>query len=266
LNPRRKNVPWIYAGPDFHPCGKGVSVTSKRKTRTSLRKLAVERWIRPFVRYQEEKLEMLGHVCGSRAAFWGVLLLGVLPGSVFSQERPGRNGQEGVDIRDFYGTGVGLSSNVPNVLTGISVFRMKPAWGFGVFATGRMTFNSPGNDKFFERETTVAEARARGDERFQDRDVYRMFTVGAIRAIDSGLALFAGVGYTRKSAYREFWDEEEVRGDQGFYWVERHDEAQGGLNLTGGAMIQISNFLFLKGGGELFPQGANLSVYVALPY
>lgn len=167
---------------------------------------------------------------------------------------------------DFSGTGIGISANVPNVLTGISVFRMSPAWGFGVFASGRMTFNSPGNGEFFERGMTVAEARARGDDRFQDQDVYRMFTVGVIRAIDTGLALFAGLGYTKKTAYREFWDEDEVMGDRGFYWVERHEEAQSGLNITGGAMFQLSSFLFLKGGGELFPRGVNFSVYVALPF
>jgi len=218
------------------------------------------------VRYQEKENRMLGHVRGSRAAFWGVLLLGVLPGSVFSQERPGPGERERLDLGDFSGTGIGISSNVPNVLTGISVFRMNPAWGFGVFASGRMNFNSPGNGKFFEKGMTVAEARARGDDRFRDQDVYRMFTVGVIRAIDSGLALFAGLGYTKKIAYREFWDEEEVMGDRGFYWVELHDESQSGLNITGGAMFQISSFMFLKGGGVLFPKGVNLSVYVALPF
>ncbi len=174
--------------------------------------------------------------------------------------------EERLDIRQFSGTGIGLSLNVPNVLTGMSVFRMSPTWNFGAFASGRMTFNSPGKGEFFERDMTVAEARARGDERFRDQDVYRTFTVGVIRALDLGLALFAGVGYTKKSAYREFRDEEEEKGDMGFYWVERHDETKSGLNLTGGVLIQISDFLFLKGGGELFPRGVNLGVYLGLPF
>lgn len=171
-----------------------------------------------------------------------------------------------LDMRTYTGTGLGISASIPSVMSGLSVFRYMGDLGFGVFVTGRMNPSSPADDEHFEEGTTVPVAFGRGDERFRSKENYRMFTAGLIRAIDTAIAVYVGAGYTRKRAFLEFWDEEEERGHRGFYWVEDHQHAQSGINVTGGAMIQLAPYLFLQGGGELFPRGATLSVYFALPY
>jgi opacity protein-like surface antigen len=135
-----------------------------------------------------------------------------------------------------------------------------------VFGNARKTLSSPANDPFYEAGTSASEARARGHERFQDEEVFRMVTAGLVRPIDSALALYAGLGYTSRRAYREFFDPDEETGNLGFYWVDHEDETRSAMNVTGGILIRVSEQLFMQAGAELFPGGAAIAVYLAFPW
>lgn len=173
------------------------------------------------------------------------------------------------DLRTQSYMGLGYTVNIPNVYSGISAFRMFGGSGWGVYVDAKYTFDSPGDDEFFYPDETTGNAAARNDQRIRDEDVFRTVAGGVVRALHPEIAVYLGAGYTQQESFKEFQnigEEGPELGDRGgYYWLEDTAESRSGINMQGGVFLQAGRSLFFQLGGELFPLGAQLGVFIALP-
>ena len=174
-------------------------------------------------------------------------------------------------VRDLHNTtylGIGYVGNVPNAFLGFSAMMTTPRMlgGAGIYADVKMTTSTRSKDPFFMAAVTPSQALLQyGDELFQDESTYLTTDLALVLAITPEFALYGGAGYTHQSHYQYFYDDSEVRGDFGWYWVKDPEQTGGKVNFLGGGLFRLGSRLLFQGGVESKPLGANIGFVLTVP-
>lgn len=160
----------------------------------------------------------------------------------------------------------GYVINAPSQMLGFSTMFMGPPLGrWGVYLDAKFTMESPTDEPGYDPAETVGQAEQRGDDLFSSESVWQTFNVGAVRAMTPSLALYAGLGYSRESAYREYFNPARDRGEFGFYWVDDDDGSGSRINVFGGVWLHVVGNLMFQVGAESAPRGFTVGAAYILP-
>lgn len=181
--------------------------------------------------------------------------------------RPASAQMAGAELAEHRYSGVGFAPSIPSIRTGVAAFHLFGSRNLGAYVAVRGTTDPPHRKANFEPDISPDVAGIA----FQDLEVgrrssYEALTVGLIRLVTPTSGLYAGVGYASGRHFIEFNDPLGRRGAGGFYWVERTEEEESGVNLGFGALIQLHQNLVFQGGIDTLPSGLTMTGYLALPW
>ncbi len=187
-------------------------------------------------------------------ALWGLALSST---SLQAQRQPVP------DLRNSSYIGVGYVTNVPNQFLGFNLLGITPKLlgGLGLYADAKFSTDSPANDPTLMEGVTVQQAEITfGDDLFEERSEWRSFNVALVYAVTPELALYGGAGYSKETAYRQYFDDSQTRGEFGFYWIEDPAESGTRVNVLGGGFIRLARVLLFQAGAEAQPLGATVGL------
>jgi len=155
--------------------------------------------------------------------------------------------------------GAGYVVNAPNAFIGAHlVGTSAQLGGWGGYLDFKMSHGSPaGGDHFIDG---AAEERAMelGHLFFQQEEIWTSVNAAAVRPMTNEIAVYAGLGLSRRSIYREYYDPERETGLLGYYWVEHLDADDQFVNLMGGLFLRAGRRLLFQLGAEAAPAGLTL--------
>lgn len=191
-------------------------------------------------------------------ALWGLALPGA---SLQAQLEP-----PGQHLKNSAYLGVGYVTNVPNTYVGFNVLGITPKLfgGAGLYADVKFTTSSPGDDPFFLPGVSVDQAEITwGDQYFGEKSDWLSINLALVYTVTPELALYGGAGYSKETAYREYYDNSETRGNFGFYWIEDTQGSGDRINFLGGGFIRLARVLLFQVGAEAQPLGATIGLTLA---
>lgn len=159
--------------------------------------------------------------------------------------------------------GLGYVVSAPKMFVGFNVLALK-AGGFGLYADFKISVDSPGGEESCCPHS-LEEAEGFGDQLFKEESAWRSFNVALARVVGPQLAVYAGGGMSRETAYRQYFDPAGQRGSFGAYWVEDDGASGNRLNLLGGLIFHASRNLVFVFGGEMEPPGVTVGLTLAVP-
>ena len=115
-----------------------------------------------------------------------------------------------------------------------------------------------GGDDFYDN-ISVYQAEGWGDRLLDEQDGWISGNLGLTRVLSSSVALYAGVGYSANTGYREYYDEFHILGTNGRYWVEAGDTEY--FNALGGMLLVLGRNWGLQVGGEMNPAGVTAGLF-----
>lgn len=162
--------------------------------------------------------------------------------------------------------GIGYVVNAPNVFFGVGGFVI-PFGSFGLYADGKLSIDTPRGSENFADDVTLEQVETEfGDVLFEERDTWLSANLAAVRPITPEIAAYAGVGITRRTGYREYFDPQGERGLGGYYWIGDDELNELGPNFLAGVLLHAGPNLVFQLGGETSPIGATLGISYALPF
>ncbi len=171
------------------------------------------------------------------------------------------------DLKNSTYLGVGYTVSIPNVFVGITALGLTPAvlGGAGLYADVKFTHNSPGGDPYYRDDISVEDAEVTyGDQLYRTQDAWLTVDLALVYSLSRDFAVYVGGGYAKEEQYREYYDDQQERGNLGFYWV--LDEAASGtrVNVLGGALFRASRYVLFQVGMESRP-GVMVGAMITLP-
>jgi len=137
--------------------------------------------------------------------------------------------------------GAGFDFSFPNNMWGFYFF-ISNTQKLGYYFDIRGQFYSiHSGDSYYDKSTTWSENF--GDNRIGEETDYMMIDIGLIKNISPSIFLYGGAGNTYESNYFQYYDEYEILGGNGRYWVNGNVSSK--LNLTGGMLIFPKDFKML---------------------
>lgn len=146
---------------------------------------------------------------------------------------------------------IGYTTNIPNQFLGFSLFSTNPKKiGLYIDMKGPFAFRSE-SDNFYDNISVNKAENIFGDSKVSTDEDWLTMNLGVTKTIFANTLLFIGAGYSDHTYYNQYYDEFEILGSNGKYWIERKSDS--GINLFGGSMIIISNKVILQFGASSFP-------------
>lgn len=163
--------------------------------------------------------------------------------------------------------GIGYVVSAPHQYLGLSAHVLtRHLGGLGLYVDGKTSHSTPSKRANFESGWNAQYVDDNfGDLPFGEDAAYRSVNLALMRPITPELILYAGAGMTERTLYVEYLDENEQRGQNGFYWVEDDDASATGLNVLAGAFFRIGRNVSLQFGVESEPRGATVGASYAVP-
>jgi hypothetical protein len=138
--------------------------------------------------------------------------------------------------------------------------------GLGVYVDGKLDTSPPSDHPGFESDLTAQQVDDEiGDEFQGDESSWRSFNVALVRPVTPSLMVYAGAGYARESAYRQYYDESLTRGQGGLYWVESPAEDESTVNVLVGMFLRMTSHINAQFGVENAPRGVTVGLSLVLP-
>jgi hypothetical protein len=163
--------------------------------------------------------------------------------------------------------GLGYVANIPTTFLGFSALGLTPKLfgGAGLYADVKLTTSSPGDDPYYLPNVTVTDAEVTyGDMLYEEKSDWLTVNAAAVYAITQELAVYGGLGYAKKTHYRQYYDASQTRGNFGFYWISDPSASGTRVNALGGALMRITRHFVFQLGAESQPAGANVGVAITL--
>jgi len=184
-----------------------------------------------------------------RSLFAGSLLALAVPGRAQAQE----------PVLESH-IGAGFVVLAPHQYMGFSAQAVSlRLGGIGIYVDAKFDTSPPSKEEEFDPSLTAEEAEDQfGDELFEEKDSWQSVNVALIRPVIPELLLYLGAGYSSQERYQQYYDDSQVRGLHGFYWVEDPRDSGNRLNLLGGAFFRISQNLLVQFGVETKPRGVTV--------
>jgi len=172
------------------------------------------------------------------------------------------------DLRNTTYLGIGYVANLPNTFAGASLLAISPKvlGGAGVYADVKLSTSSLSNDPYYMANVTPNQALLQfGDNLFEDQKTYVTVDLALVYSVTPEFALYGGAGYGHRTQYQHYYDDSEVRGDFGWYWVRNAEESGARINLMGGGFFRLGSWVAFQGGVESQPVGATVGMMLTLP-
>ena len=172
------------------------------------------------------------------------------------------------DLRNTSHLGVGYVASIPEMFIGFTGLALTPSvlGGAGLYADVKLSSSSPGKDPYLDPAITVDQAANQfGDFLFEEQSAWLTVNLALAYALLPELAVYAGGGYSRERHYRQYFDNAQTRGLQGFYWIPDPAASGNRVNLLGGVLLRAGRYLVFQMGLEAQPRGADVGVMVTLP-
>lgn len=207
-----------------------------------------------------------------QARLWlqlGLGLAGVVtvPVNDLAAQRFGAQQRVGEHFKSGFQVGVGWVANVPTSYLGFSLMTIAPSilGGAGLYADVKLTTDSPKNAVGYVPGLSVLDAEVTfADRLFGTDNDWFTIDLALVYAVAPELVLYAGTGYSDRGHYREYFDETETRGNFGFYWIDDPSRSGARVNLLGGVIMRLNQYIAFQGGGQTQPAGANVGVVLRL--
>lgn len=163
--------------------------------------------------------------------------------------------------------GVGFTANVPDQLVGGSVHYLSSLLGgLGLYADFKLDMESPEDEDGFIDNLTPAEVEDTRDDRlFDTQPSVTSVNLALMGALSPQFTLYAGAGYSDVKEYRQYYDDDNDAGVNGYYWVPDAEASGGKVNLLGGAFFQLGESFAIQMGAESEPAGITLGASYLIP-
>lgn len=173
----------------------------------------------------------------------------------------------GPHLRNATYVGVGYVANIPNTFVGFSAIALTPSvlGGAGVYADVKLSYRRLKNDPYFLADVTPDQAELIGDFRFDEKDNYFSANVALVYAFRPEIGAYAGAGFTREERYVRYYDDSEILGEFGFYWVKDAAESGNRVNLLGGLFVRVGRHALLQVGLDGRPLGMAAGATLVFP-
>ena len=157
------------------------------------------------------------------------------------------------DLRNTSHIGVGYVASIPEMFIGFTALVLSPSvlGGAGLYADVKLSSSSPGSDPYLDPAITVDQAENQfGDFLFEEDSGWLTVNLAVAYALTRELAVYAGGGYTRERHYRQYYDDSQTRGLQGFYWITDPAGSGNRVNALGGLLLRAGRHLVFQMGLE----------------
>jgi hypothetical protein len=191
-------------------------------------------------------------------------LLAVCASTAAAQLEPG----PGAEFLERPFVAVGYAANAPEQLAGVGLVVTHPALRrWGVYVNYQWSPESPKNKPNYDPTITSVDVDNEIGDQFVSFDiVWKSINVAVARSIMPQLTVYAGAGYARSEGFDQFFDEEQERGDQGYYWVTNPDDEGTEVNLLLGAFLRAGRYFAFQIGLESAPKGFTVGGSFVLPF
>jgi hypothetical protein len=155
----------------------------------------------------------------------------------------------------------GYSASIPKEVLGVCVLITRPT-GVGLYLDVKTS--APViyvSDDFYD-DISVSQAEASGDRLLDENDSWISAHVGVTWTWSARVAAYMAAGYSVNTAFRQYYDESHVLGEEGRYWVEEGDS--GHVSLMVGYLVNVGEAWGLQVGAEALPLGLTLGVFWVL--
>jgi hypothetical protein len=148
---------------------------------------------------------------------------------------------------------VGYSANIPKQLIGLNLYLSLPKFvGF----TFDLKSEMPGLEQISHTEPySVSTVTFWGDS-FIRTDGQWMSVNGALTVpIMRSISLYGGAGASIYHEYRRYYDDLEILGKNGYYWINDDSKTKTKINYLGGILLKLSNDFAAQIGAQSEPFG-----------
>ena len=165
---------------------------------------------------------------------------------------------ENISLKNKKHSFIGYTTNIPNQFLGFSIFSTHPRnIGLYLDMKGPFGFRSESDD-FYENISVNKAENIFGDSKISTDDDWLTMNIGITKVILNKMLLFIGAGYSDNTHYNQYYDEYEILGSNGKYWIER--KSNSGVNFFGGSMFIVSDKIILQFGASSFPSSLILGI------
>jgi hypothetical protein len=188
------------------------------------------------------------------------------PWLVLGSPAPGA-AQPSIDFSQGSGPLFGFTVKPPQQVLGLGATWSPPALrGWGVLADVRFATDRPDSNEI-RRDWTRSDALGAGHEFVRSQISWNSSSVALVRGITREMAVFAGAGLSRSSAYSQFlFDTEEGEVlEIEIYFIEEPERAEDRVNWVGGALYRMGSRLAVQVGIQSEPFGFVVGGYF-LPF
>jgi len=164
--------------------------------------------------------------------------------------------------------GLGYVANAPEQLAGVGVVATLPALShWGAYVNFKWSPDSPKNRANYDPTLTSHDVEDLYRDEYVSFDiVWTSISVAIARTIRPQLTLYAGAGYARSEGFDQFFDEDQNRGDQGYYWVVHPEDEATKVNFLAGAFLRAGEYFAFQFGLESAPKGFTVGGSFVLPF
>lgn len=164
--------------------------------------------------------------------------------------------------------GIGFVANTPDLLGGFGGYVMTEAFGgLGIYVDYKFDALSPTHESSFDPARTAfdVEDQVSGVLVQGDRNSWQSANVALVRPMTRELMLYGGLGYAKRTHYREYFDPQQGIGEFGYLWVEDPGLEKTTINVMFGLFMRMSSRVSFQTGIETAPRGFTAGVSLRLP-
>lgn len=149
----------------------------------------------------------------------------------------------------------GYVGNFTKAPVGVFVANCRSKYFFDV----KLNLNFSKNDNSYYDNISINKAEnIFGDKKVGETDSYTIIDAGFIGQVIKELYVYGGIGWSAKIKYYQYFDEFEILGEHGNYWIDGKDN-ESGFNITAG-LLSICDKYYIMMGVDTRPVGINLGV------
>lgn len=164
--------------------------------------------------------------------------------------------------------GLGYVANAPEQLAGVGIVATHPALRhWGGYVNFKWSPDSPKNRTNYDPTMTSHDVEEEYRDEFVSFDiVWSSISVAVARTIRPQLTVYAGAGYAHSEGFDQFFDENQDRGEQGYYWVTHPEDEETKVNFLVGMFLRAGSYFAFQFGLETAPKGFTVGGSFVLPF
>jgi hypothetical protein len=156
----------------------------------------------------------------------------------------------------------GYVANIPEMPVGFNLLWIRNN-GIGFYLDLKFTIKGGlggrrGGDDFYDNISVYKAENIFGDKLIGESKGWFSLNMGLTELVSQKMAVYGGIGISTWSHSKQYYDEFEILGRYGKYWIPA--DSKSSLNLNGGLLFLIAKKITINFGGDLKPAGLNIGV------